>query len=258
MKKILKSRLFIFMLGAVIFGTIGVVATTISADQIEYGNGTVASAIDDLYGRTSGYTMGEEYVLITNSNTYKLPVFQNYTWVSTDAGAISIAADGTATIAGSADVYLEKNNKRYFKFSFDYRGPLITLLAGYYCTYDSANINDGNGITSDLLTYLTDGIKTKQGRYDALLVGNGKYLKFAITKPVNITFSSGRYGDSGGNSGATAKFYKLNASGEEELYTSFVTQDEKQDYITEHFDVGTYVLRSSNYVVFSEWTMVED
>ena len=155
--------------------------------------------------------------------------------------------------------WCKKNNTRYFKLELEYVGPAITLLAGKYCSKNSCSTNNTT-ITSDLYTLLTDGVKSTQGDYDAILIAKSdRYLKFSVAKPITITFSSGHYSDGGGSSGKTARFYKLDSDNQEVLYTSFTQQNDTQDYATEHFDIGTYVVRAaSNYVTFSEWTIVED
>ena len=54
MKKLLKSRLFTFILGLIIAGGIGVYATSqILASDISYRNGTVESALNDLYDKAN-------------------------------------------------------------------------------------------------------------------------------------------------------------------------------------------------------------
>ena len=53
MKKIFQNRLFIFILGGIVFSSITAIAINISADQIEYSTGvTVKDKIDDLYKKT--------------------------------------------------------------------------------------------------------------------------------------------------------------------------------------------------------------
>ena len=49
MKKVLKNPIFMFILGSIIFGGIGVFASEIFAADIKYKNTNVKSAIDDLY-----------------------------------------------------------------------------------------------------------------------------------------------------------------------------------------------------------------
>lgn len=54
MNKIFKSRVFIIIICAIVFTSIGVIAAnTISASSISYGNGTVEDAIDDLYQKVA-------------------------------------------------------------------------------------------------------------------------------------------------------------------------------------------------------------
>ena len=55
MKKILKNPIFTFIIGLVLAGTIGVVASNISASNISYGNTTLDRAMDDLYTKASTY-----------------------------------------------------------------------------------------------------------------------------------------------------------------------------------------------------------
>ncbi len=261
--KIIKNPIFMFILGIALTLTI-VTVYAVNANSITYRNGTVKDALDELY-QNSGSVIGTEYVQLTNKNTYQLPVFPaGYTWVSTDANAIQVGSNGLANISASADVYLEKDNKKYFKFSFDYRGPVITLLSGKYYSNNTSAIDATNAPAKldALLELLTDGNKTQIGYYDALWISHTHaydFLKFSISRPIDITFSSGRYSDSGGSSGKTANFYKLDGSGNEVLYTSFVQQNNAQDYHTEHFEPGTYILRAAeNYILFSEWTITEE
>ena len=53
MKKFLKSRLLAFILGAIIFGSVGVLASQIFARDISYGNTNVESALNDLYSKAN-------------------------------------------------------------------------------------------------------------------------------------------------------------------------------------------------------------
>ena len=46
---IVKKPIFMFILGIIIAGSIGVIATSLSANNISYGNGTVKDALDELY-----------------------------------------------------------------------------------------------------------------------------------------------------------------------------------------------------------------
>ena len=245
------------LLGAIIATGIGYGVYAIGADEITYGNTTVKSALDELYQNTGSGTMGVSHIQLSSTSTYQLPSFPDYTWVS-DSNTIQIS-NGVATVSGLGSVYLEKNNSRYFKLELEYVGPAVTLLAGKYCSNNSC-FTGSDAISNNLFELLTDGIKTIQGAYDTILIASGdRYLKFTVSKPIDITFSSGHYSDGGGSSGKTANFYKLDNNNQEVLYTSFTQQDDTQDYATEHFEVGTYVVRAaSNYVTFSEWIIVED
>ena len=57
--KVFKNSIFTFVLGLIIAGAIGVIAISVSADDISYGNGTVKDAIDDLYTEV-GNTLSTE------------------------------------------------------------------------------------------------------------------------------------------------------------------------------------------------------
>ena len=58
MKMFLKSRIFAFVLGSVIFGSIGVYAASqILASDISYRDGTVENALNDLYSKADNQTM---------------------------------------------------------------------------------------------------------------------------------------------------------------------------------------------------------
>ena len=60
LKRILESRIFIFILGAVIFGFVGAYAASVASSEVSYDNSnsgssatTVEAAIDDLYTKTN-------------------------------------------------------------------------------------------------------------------------------------------------------------------------------------------------------------
>ena len=52
--RIFKKPIFMFVLGLVIAGSIGVIAVNLSANNISYGNGTVKDALDELYSSSKG------------------------------------------------------------------------------------------------------------------------------------------------------------------------------------------------------------
>ena len=69
MKRILKNPIFMFAIGALIFGSVGVfAAATLGSENVNYDNiknhsskTTVQDAIDDLYDKTSSMYTKEEY-----------------------------------------------------------------------------------------------------------------------------------------------------------------------------------------------------
>ena len=79
MKKIGKSHLFAFVLGLVVAGSIGVVASGILAQDITYGNTNVKAALDTLYskvkpdytGNTTVTPTNQEQTLFTNNKVLK-------------------------------------------------------------------------------------------------------------------------------------------------------------------------------------------
>ena len=59
--KILRNRLFQFIITAIVFASIGVIASNINATDVEYKNNkTVSDALDELYSSTGG-NIGETY-----------------------------------------------------------------------------------------------------------------------------------------------------------------------------------------------------
>ena len=262
MKKFVTSRVFLVVITALICitGTV-YAATQLLAADVTYKNTNVKDALDDLYTKVgSDSTMLTQSVILNDTNTYQLPMFGGYTWVS-DSESITVDSNGLATVGSAGDVYLVKDNARYIKYNLDYRGPALYLVSGKYSSYNKFRINDANGITTSLYEYLTDGIKTKQGSAGTLMfIGDEgyNYIKFIVARPCTITFSTGGYADGGGSSdNRTVNFYKLNSNDEETLYITFKTRV-AADYETRDFEAGTYILRGEDrYPEFDEWTIVE-
>ena len=67
MKKVLNSRLFLVLITAIICITGTVYATQVSASNINYGNKTVAQALDDIYGKLIHYDCVTGSVLWTQT-----------------------------------------------------------------------------------------------------------------------------------------------------------------------------------------------
>ena len=71
MKKFIKNNILGFIIGAIIFGTVGVVATNYAANQIAYnknGKATVADALDGLYDRVPNAETIDRYFCVHSSS----------------------------------------------------------------------------------------------------------------------------------------------------------------------------------------------
>ena len=55
MKKLLKSRVFLVIVTALVFGSLGVFASSMLASNVTYGNTTVEGALDTLYTKATTY-----------------------------------------------------------------------------------------------------------------------------------------------------------------------------------------------------------
>ena len=110
-KKILKSRIFYFVLGAIIFGSLGAYAATVASVDISYSNSNsgssatnVKAALDDLYSKVGdGTTTVKEGSFTTNASSavtvtlgFKPRILFVY-WVS---GTSNIVVDFYLTSAG--------------------------------------------------------------------------------------------------------------------------------------------------------------
>ena len=71
MKNIFKSRVFFFILGAILFGGIaGVTAYTIAASEIEYNGSSVETALNNLYEKAKpDYSGDTTFTPSTSSQT---------------------------------------------------------------------------------------------------------------------------------------------------------------------------------------------
>ena len=65
MKKFLKSRVFAFILGGIILGSIGVYASNILASDISYKDTTVDKALDDLYFKANNQKVATQVATLT-------------------------------------------------------------------------------------------------------------------------------------------------------------------------------------------------
>ena len=97
-KQIIKNNILGFILGAVIFGGVGVyAATTISSSSVTYGNTTVSATLDDLISKTKVGTATAAQIL---SGKTALVQGSTVTGTMTNRGAVtsSLNAGGSYTI----------------------------------------------------------------------------------------------------------------------------------------------------------------
>ena len=130
MKKIFKNNLFTFIIGGIIFGTIGVGATALyNANQVSYNDGNVKDALDELYsnldvsavsstkelfsymGPTSS---GVASSFVTKSYKYKEEDINNgykyLVFTSSSAGATSLMYDQISSLNIPKGILLVSNN----------------------------------------------------------------------------------------------------------------------------------------------------
>ena len=102
--------------------------------------------------------------------------------------------------------------------------------------------------------HLTDGKYTKPNSYGALLFDNTHYSIVSVYKPVNITFSSCYYSDSGGTSGKSINVYRLDENKKYTFYCTIQQVNNSIKYATQYFPKGIYKWGPpARYVEFSEW-----
>ena len=84
--KIFKNSIFTFVLGLIITGAIGVIAISVSADDISYGTGTVKDAIDELYNDKTAklVKIGDYNSLTSHSIDIKSILPNNYQDLTVD------------------------------------------------------------------------------------------------------------------------------------------------------------------------------
>ena len=153
MKMLLKSRIFMFALGAFIFGSISVYAYTLNANEIQFtpndsnwNVNNVSDAINNMYEKTKEFT-GEFYLsgfdimepvrvgyFDINVNGYKkIKIDVNFTYEDPSAFDSYILVDGvktnTITSTGSFDIDVTNNNvvRIYYYELYGY-----TYLKGTY------------------------------------------------------------------------------------------------------------------------------
>ena len=104
MKKVLKSRIFIFTLTAIIFSGFGVLASQIFARDVSYGNTNVESALDDLYSKAGNIKKSNETLQYNTTNTLTYPFSPNY---------INIDCSGLVNVAWMSSMLYDNGNYSY-------------------------------------------------------------------------------------------------------------------------------------------------
>ena len=114
--KVFKNSIFTFVLGLIIAGAIGVIAISVSADDISYGSGTVKDAIDDLYTEKSIFNKLTELSLetATLTNNTKDTIYAalfSYTSLSNASSVVSTRTSiASITGAESTEVFYSFNS----------------------------------------------------------------------------------------------------------------------------------------------------
>lgn len=107
MKRILKSRIFIFVLGLVIAGSVGVYAVSVASSDVTYDNTnsgseatTVSGAIDDLYAKVgSGGSASGTLVVVGTANA-------RFGYTNQGGCVGRICGGGTASVTWTLTVYV--------------------------------------------------------------------------------------------------------------------------------------------------------
>ena len=108
MKRVLKSRIFTFILGAVIFSGLTVIATsTITASQITYNNTTLDLALNDLYNQAANSSGGYAALFsvskgISTTDSYAPVLYSNSNSVEEITDGIKIKEAGNYQLIATA------------------------------------------------------------------------------------------------------------------------------------------------------------
>ena len=144
MKKIFSSKIFIFLLGGLIFGTIGVIAAnTIEASNVTYKNTTVEDAINTLYSKAkTDYTGATTFTPKTTTQT-----IQTENKILRNNITINPIPDSYKKLSGTAT--FNANDLVSGKTAFDNNGTLITGTSNKiyteeeYQSYGTSQFNAG-------------------------------------------------------------------------------------------------------------------
>lgn len=157
----------------------------------------------------------------------------------------------TATTGAGKKATISKDINIIFEDYSNY----ITFTGGKYNSKGSSISSPTSESLDDLKDVLTNDDTTTKYRYGSLLLSaNMNNVQFTLEKKVNMSFSSKSYSDSGGSSGKEVYFYKIDDSGQENLYYTLQQKNNTNNYGTYTFEQGNYILRSkSNYAEFNKW-----
>ena len=111
MKKVIKNPLLTFIFGAIIFGSIGVLASNILASQVTYNNTTVDLALNDLYERLDDNP--NVTVLASLTDNFVQPSQKQFNTTITEDGILIVdmgAVDGNDKLTNNWEYYVKKNN----------------------------------------------------------------------------------------------------------------------------------------------------
>ena len=159
MKKLLNSKLFLIIVCAIVFGSIGVVAGNINASEVDYKNTKLDAAIDDLYNNLNTKialnTFGTaeydaSYGVRSNSRTTSLTLDSGkyiiYVFGSISGGGNgNLYSDATQNITCSSECSKTKLSGKYVRAS----GTATTNYGTYtaYSIYYVDIINDSTTVT---------------------------------------------------------------------------------------------------------------
>ena len=199
MKKLLNSKLFLIIVCAIVFGSIGVVAGNINASEVDYKNTKLDAAIDDLYERStyteySGVTTvipsSESQILETNDKLLK--------------SDITIQAIPSSYKNLTTETTVAANNLLVGNTAYNQAGELITgtldvneslanrISNSLYSNFD-AGVRDTDKTTSLSLSsgeYLVFGTLFSSGSSSNVVANNGDYDASSYISYTNGTCSS--------------------------------------------------------------------
>ena len=167
MKRMLKSRIFFFILGAIVFSSITTVALSVASKDVTYNDTNVESAINDLYSRVKGgrfnvitiysasndtiyYYDNDKKVELCTTDRYgnglcPIPPKNNitlYSNIAKDPNNLSNPYSKNVTINNSTiEIYLMPSNGEAMIYWYGYRGKhfLDNVDNRYTWRNDAAN-----------------------------------------------------------------------------------------------------------------------